>query len=304
LNSSLHRSIESQTTIDDLRMTLPPSFQILHPLAGGTAMRDEGAANHMRLASPAGPGIHVWVYGDGEPRPKRFWPRQSLSACQSIARRHGLDASRVVYLKQHPQAIDAGAFHNDVVAMSDHDLLIHHELAYDTNSDSLQQVEDRFQQCTGRSLNRIVVPQSQFSIEDAIGTYLFNSQIISRDHGDELERILLCPRQVELHGPALQLVRQWQQSRLFSKVHYVDLDQSMDAGGGPACLRLRVPVQAQELELWSPHRRWSESIDAELREAIRTTYPTRLTLQDLGREEFVQQAVQGANRISQILAVR
>jgi succinylarginine dihydrolase len=77
----------------------------------------------------------------------------------------------------------------------------------------------------------------------------------------------------------------------------------MDAGGGPACLRLRIPVQLQELGFWLSRRRWSESLDAELRETIQAYYPTRLTLQDLGCEEFVRQAMDSTNRIAQILSV-
>ena len=102
-------------------------------------------------------GIHVFVYGDVEPKPQKFWPRQSRAACEAIARRHRLTWENTFFLKQHPEAIDAGAFHNDVVAISHQDLLIHHEIAYSSSDDELDRLDNRYAELTGGKLTRIAV---------------------------------------------------------------------------------------------------------------------------------------------------
>src|SRR5690606_22628519 len=89
---------------------------------------DEGAANHMRLAeSHDRPGIEIFVYGrGGDPFPAR----QHEQASRAVARLHGLDPERTVFAEQNPEAIAAGAFHNDVVAVANERVLFAHERAF------------------------------------------------------------------------------------------------------------------------------------------------------------------------------
>ena len=63
-------------------------------------------------------------------RRRRYPARQTFEASAAIARRHGLDASRTVFAQQNPAAIDAGVFHNDVIAVGSGALLFCHEHAY------------------------------------------------------------------------------------------------------------------------------------------------------------------------------
>lgn len=301
LDASLHRALEPEQTYRELRALLPGSCQLHRPLPGGAAMRDEGAANHLRLSAESGPGVHVLVYGDGEPGPTRYWPRQTLAASQAIARLHGLDSRFTFFIKQHPAAIDAGAFHNDVVAISDRDLLIHHELAFHQSDAGLDLLESRFQERTGRDLRRIVVPQSDLSIEQAVATYLFNSQVLTVTEDDCRHRVLLSPVQVREHPDARRLVERWQAEGLFAEVHFVDLGQSMDGGGGPACLRLRLPLREQEVASLPSHRLWNPRLDHELREAIQSSYPTSITLDDLAQSDVLRQVTDASDRIAAIL---
>ena len=89
---------------------------------------DEGAANHMRLCEGHGaPGLEVFVYG----RPGgRFPARQHEQASRIVARTHGLDPGRALFIEQNPEAIEAGAFHNDVVAVANERVLFTHEKAF------------------------------------------------------------------------------------------------------------------------------------------------------------------------------
>ncbi|TWU55795.1 N-succinylarginine dihydrolase [Rubripirellula reticaptiva] len=290
LSSSLHRAIEPNETSRDLRAVFGDTVRLHSPLVAGVAMRDEGAANHMRLM---GGGIQnsfdVFVYGDQPPTSRKFYARQTLASFEVIARRHGLAAEAVCFLKQHPDAIDAGAFHNDVVTMSHHDLMIHHELAFADSEAAMAELEAGFRRRTGQSLTRIEVSAAELSIGDAIATYLFNSQIVSLpDH--RIPPAIICPIQVERHPSARKLVVGWQQDGLFSQVVFVDLGQSMSGGGGPACLRLRVPIPSGQLEAVNPRSRWTDKLDRAIERIIRDGYPTSVTLDDLASIEFVQHA--------------
>ncbi|MDE0862353.1 MAG: N-succinylarginine dihydrolase [Rubripirellula sp.] len=294
LSASLHRSIESSQTLLELRSLFRGVFDVRAALPGGALMRDEGAANHMRLSGlDGGSGLNVFVYGDGSPEPQCYWPRQTLAACQAIARGHVLEAQNAFYLKQHPDAIDKGAFHNDVVAMSHQNLLIHHEWAFAPESDGeILRLQQRFKNVTGSPLQTLCVKSHELTLEDAITTYLFNSQIVSCFVSGQPVRTVLCPIQVQQHQEANAIVERWCDQGVFDAVHFVDLGQSMDGGGGPACLRLRVPCREDELGRLPVSAAWTESLDADLRDIISERYCCKLTLMDLADIEFCEQALE------------
>lgn len=301
LVSSLHRATEPPSTEADLRNALPRSCIIDPPLAGGHAMRDEGAANHMRLGScEAIPGIHIFVYGDGDPKPKRYAARQSLLACEAIARLHRIPQENVFYLKQHPDAIDAGAFHNDVVAMSHHDRFLYHEETFYEAESTLRSMDARYQTLYGRPLMRIPIASSSLSLNEAVQTYLFNSQIVTVEQ-DGPPRIL-CTRQVEQNPQTRQLVETWCNDRVFESCEFVDLNQSMAGGGGPACLRLRIPIQENFLDSIPTTSRFTEATYQRLREHVEDHYPTELTIDDLARIEFQNSVAESQRKIRLLLS--
>ena len=294
LSASLHRSIESSQTLRDLHSLFRGVFDVRTPLPGGAFMRDEGAANHMRLSGlESDTGLNVFVHGDGCPAPQNYWPRQTLAACKAIARGHLLEAENTFYLQQHPDAIDKGAFHNDVVAMSHQNLLIYHELAFAAESDpEMVRLRQRFEAVTGSPLNCLCVASSELTLGDAIKTYLFNSQIVSCFVSGQSVRTVLCPIQVQRHPLANGVVERWCDQGVFDAVHFVDLGQSMDGGGGPACLRLRVPCREEELCRLPDGAFWTETLDADLRDIISERYRCSLTLMELADIEFCEQALE------------
>jgi len=82
----------------------------------------------MRLAPSHGePGVEVFVYGVSA---GPFPARQHVEASRAVARLHGLDAERTIFVQQSDQAIAAGAFHNDVVAVANERVLFAHEQAF------------------------------------------------------------------------------------------------------------------------------------------------------------------------------
>jgi succinylarginine dihydrolase len=308
LCSNLHRSQEASERLAMLRELFAsvPQVRLHGPLPSSTPLRDEGAANHMRLwDSSSGSGISVFAYSEDyqQGRRQRFPSRHSKAASLAIARQHGLIPDNTFMLRQHPEAIDAGVFHNDVIATSNMNLFIHHELAFVGAETQLQELDNSFQRVTGRPLIRLVVPNSRLPLEQAVASYLFNSQIIvpttSHSKRETPEMVILCPRQCQEINSARGIVEDWVRDPNIpiQKVEYVALDQSMAGGGGPACLRLRVCLDEHQIRE-IPRAFWltPERLDA-LRSWVIKYYPAELSATDLAREEFAQHALSAVDAL-------
>jgi succinylarginine dihydrolase len=205
-----------------------PAFAVHPPIPA--PFGDEGAANHMRLcAGHHAPGIEIFVYGlPGGPFPAR----QHRDASEAIARAHGLDPARTLFVQQSAAAIAAGAFHNDVVAVANERVLFAHELAF---ADKDQVYADLRRLMP--EVEIVEVPAARVSVADAIASYLFNAQLVSLDDGMGL----VLPEEAR----ANVAVWSWLQGHVAGNgpirhLHVVDVRESMSNGGGPACLRLRV----------------------------------------------------------------
>lgn len=225
-----HRSHEWPETLAQLRLAFAhDAFRVHGPVPA--PFGDEGAANHMRLAPDHdAPGVEVFVYGiSGGPFPAR----QHREASATVVRRHGLDAARTLFVQQSEEAIAAGAFHNDVVAVANANVLFAHELAFAD--------KDSFYADLRRLMPRVEiveVPAAEVSLVDAISSYLFNAQLVTMPGG---ETGLILPTEAR-DTPS---VWSWLQRHLAGNgpirhLEVVDVRQSMANGGGPACLRLRV----------------------------------------------------------------
>ncbi len=224
-----HRSHEPHGTLAQLRTAFAhPAFAVHPPIPA--PFGDEGAANHMRLCSGHdAPGIEIFVYGlPGGPFPAR----QHRDASEAIARAHGLDPARTLFVQQSAAAIAAGAFHNDVVAVANERVLFAHELAF---ADKDQVYADLRRLMP--EVEIVEVPAARVSVADAIASYLFNAQLVSLDDGMGL----VLPEEAR----ANVAVWSWLQAHVAGNgpirhLHVVDVRESMSNGGGPACLRLRV----------------------------------------------------------------
>ncbi len=233
LISTLHRSFEGPATATALRRIFADDrhFVVHDPLPCHDSFADEGAANHGRFAVTHGePGVHLFVFGrdaDTVVPPGAFPRRQTLLASQTIAASHGLDPSRTIFVPQSATAIDAGAFHNDVVSVTNGRSLFFHEQAFDGS------IADRLAPVAG--LRLIEVPSEAVSLADAVSSYLFNSQLVTLPDGTVA---LIAPHDVlELDSTRVYLESM---PAGIDAVHTVSIRESMSNGGGPACLRLRV----------------------------------------------------------------
>jgi len=287
LASNLHRQQEAVQRYQQLSQIFADVPQaIVHtPLPSSHPLRDEGAANHMRLAGGAGQGMHVFV--DGDAVSSGFLGRQGRQCSVAIARRHGLSEEQVFLLHQHPEAVEAGVFHNDVIATSHQHLLIHHEKAFLDGDQTLERLEKTFQRVSGRDLLRIVVSENDLSLGDAVASYLFNSQIVTDSAGGFT---ILCPENCQQVTAAQALVQQWiaDAQNPISTVKYLPLDQSMANGGGPACLRLRVQLNDDQLAAIPEQYSINEAKVDEISRWVERWYPETLNLVDLADVKFAQ----------------
>jgi len=230
LRTMPHRSHEWPATLAQLRLAFGSNTFVVHDPVP-SAFGDEGAANHMRLTAKHGePGVEVFVYGlSGGPFPAR----QHIEASKAIGRLHRLDPRRTVFAQQSEEAIAAGAFHNDVVAVANERVLFAHERAFADKGRLVAQLEQKVP-----GFEYVEVSDADVPLADAVRSYLFNAQLVTLPGG---EMTLVAPTECR-ETPS---VWSWIERHIAGNgpirhVEIVDVRQSMANGGGPACLRLRV----------------------------------------------------------------
>ncbi len=295
LINKLHRSIEAETTARILRAVFPDPqrFAVHAPLPATSSLGDEGAANHTRLAAGhGGPGVQLFVYGESAanplgPRPRKFPARQTLEACEAQVRLAGLSPDRVVFAQQHPDVIDAGVFHNDVIAVGNLDTLLFHQEAFLDSPRVLAELQEKFLRVTGRALRLLCVPTAEVPVQDAVKSYLFNSQLVRTPAG---RTVLIAPAESQENEQVRAcLDRLVAGPEPIDEVRYLDLRQSMQGGGGPACLRLRVVLTAQEEAAVAPGVRFSPALHDSLVAWVERHYRNELRLGDLRDLQFARE---------------
>lgn len=276
LSTMLHRAQEWPDTRRQLDLAFADTRHFAVHDAIPASLGDEGAANHMRLCeSHDAPGVEVFVYGrqGGE-----FPARQHEQASRAVARLHGLDPTRAVFIEQNPAAIAAGAFHNDVVSVANGRVLFTHELAFADRHGAYEAIRRAFP-----ALEVVEVPASAVSLEDAIRSYLFNAQLLTLSSG---EMALVVPEECR-DNPR---VWGWCDSMLASngpirRVIPVDVRQSMANGGGPACLRLRVVADPATVD---PRFLLSEARADVIERVIAASWPEQIDPADIGNPSLAR----------------
>ncbi len=291
LVTMLHRGQEWRDTQAQLRIAFGDTRHFAIHDAVPPSFGDEGAANHMRFCEGHdAPGVEVFVYG----RPGgRFPARQHEQASRAVARLHGLDPARCVFIEQNPVAIESGAFHNDVVAVANETVLFTHEQAFADRKDAYEAIRAVFPQ-----LHVVEVPASAVSLEEAIRTYLFNAQLVTLPTG---EMALIVPGECQESAS----VWAWCEHMLASngpirKVIPVDVRQSMANGGGPACLRLRVVADPATVDarflLDEAKAQRIESVIAEM-------WPERIEPQEIGTDRLAVQVIEAREALLSALSL-
>lgn len=303
LQTMFHRTIEAPQTERVLRRLLPNEarFAVHAALEPHDALSDEGAANHMRLsAAPGEAGVEVFVYGRNAGAPRTSFPaRQTLEACHAIARRHTLAPERTVFGLQASRAIDAGAFHNDVVAVAHDHVLFHHEEAFEDKTALFAEIRAK-----SKGLFEPVfveVPAAQVSLADAVSSYLFNSQLL-RLPGDEA-LTLIAPTESRENNKTAAVIAEItsRANAVIAKVEYVEVRESMRNGGGPACLRLRIVMTPEERAAAAQGFFLDEALAAKLEAWIKAHYREELAPADLADISLIDETQRALDALTRIL---
>ena len=305
LNNKFHRAIEHPQTSRTLQAVFRDDKYFAHhpALPSCPQFGDEGAANHSRFCRDYGErGVEFFVYGISGfnasiPGPTRFPARQTLEASQAIVRLHGLDEQYVVFAQQNPQVIDAGVFHNDVIAVGNGNVLFCHAMAFVEQRKVLDEISDKL----ASEFIAIEVTAAEVSVEDAVQSYLFNSQLLTLANG---KMLLLVPEECR-HN-----VRVWAylqnlllRNTPICEVQVMDLRESMRNGGGPACLRLRVELNERELAAVNPATLMNELLYVRLSGWVSKNYRDQLSAADFADPLLLDECRVALDELTQLLAL-
>jgi succinylarginine dihydrolase len=308
LNNKLHRAFEHEQSTRALRAIFKDEkhFAVHDALPGTPAFGDEGAANHTRLCKDHGSsGVEMFVYGRTEfdasaPAPKKYPARQTLEASQAVARVHGLSAERTAYIQQNPDVIDQGVFHNDVIAVGNANALFYHEQAFADEAGALDQLR-RALAGVGADLNAIRVDTARVPVADAVASYLFNSQLLSKADG---KMALVIPQECqEVASVAAYLDGLVAGGSAIDELIHFDLRQSMRNGGGPACLRLRVALTDAEAAAMHQGVLMTEALYHTLVAWVEKHYRDRLDPADLADPQLAIEVHNALDELSRILGL-
>ena len=238
-----HRSHEWPGTLAQLKLAFAHDAFKVHPPVPAP-FGDEGAANHLRLCSSHdAAGLEIFVYGI---KGGKYPVRQNLEASRAVARFHRLDPARTLFVAQADAAIGSGAFHNDVVAVANENVLLCHQLAFADPELTYAAIRAIMPE-----VEIIEVPKNAVSLEDAIASYLFNAQLVTipADDGPEGGMALIVPTEARACAPVWNWLEELVRGNgPIRQLIPVDVRQSMANGGGPACLRLRVVADPARID--------------------------------------------------------
>ncbi|MFM7260492.1 MAG: N-succinylarginine dihydrolase [bacterium] len=265
---------------------------------------DEGAANHTRFTSSVSngggvAGVHFFVYGtaaDARRKPTRFPARQTRAASERVAAIAGIDPARCVFAQQNVDAIDAGVFHNDVIAVGNGCMLLCHELAFEDRASTF----DALRRATGGALVVAEITPDEVSLEEAVKSYLFNSQLLTLPDGT-MALVAPCECQENLRVKAAIDRVIADRANPLARVNFMDVRESMRNGGGPACLRLRVPLASADLAALNPSAIVEPAKLGELRAWVTRHYREELSAADLADPALLRESRDALDELTRVL---
>lgn len=308
LCSNLHRLIETQfSSLVLSKIFADPNYFVMHrALPNVPTLGDEGAANNVRLCKKHGDkALEIFVYGQKAwhfgARPEKYPARQTYEASESIVRKHNLDLDYTLLLQQNPQAIDAGAFHNDVVALGNENVFLYHDLAYLNQDESISQIKNL---CNKFDLYLLNVTEKELPLELAIKSYLFNSQIVTlpSSNAKEHNMALIAPEECTEIAKARDVIdRILNEDNPIKEVYYVNCRQSMRNGGGPACLRLRAVLNSTQLKAAHHGIMFNNKLYNSLKKWIEKHYREELSSEDLCDPKLIEESYTALDNLTDIL---
>ncbi|NUO47828.1 MAG: N-succinylarginine dihydrolase [Polyangiaceae bacterium] len=306
LEHMFHRSIEAETTHAVLSAIFRDASRFaVHAPLPGAHFADEGAANHTRLVSTSGAAIHVFAwgrraFGADEGGPRRYPARQTREASEALARLLAIPSDKVLFPRQHPEGIDAGAFHTDVLAVGHRHFFMAHELAFVDGAGLAKEIDRR----SGGTIAQVWAKNDELPVGDAVAAYPFNSQVVTARTGDRDEIVIVAPVESRENPRARAfLERVVAEDNPVSRVVYIDVGQSMRNGGGPACLRQRVSLRRDDLVHLGARVLFDEALESELRSWVARRYRDRLSPEDLADPALFRESAEALDELTRILGL-
>jgi succinylarginine dihydrolase len=268
---------------------------------------DEGAANHTRLCSVYGlAGINIFSFGrkalaDNSKISGKFPLRQTLEAQEIVMRNHGLDSDFTFFVRQNPEIIDQGVFHNDVICVSNRNVLLLHSRAWLRQKETLKKIRRIFSEKFKDSVYILEISDREISVSDAVKSYLFNSQLVDMPDG---KMCLIAAIESDENKKSREIIKKiLNEDNPITEVHFVNLRQSMQNGGGPACLRLRIVLNKRQLNKVQPGFILNESLFAKLQKWIMKYYRDRISSKDLADPMFLTESQRALDELTKLMKI-
>jgi len=301
LEAMFHRRLEADTTHRVLSRIFSDSkhFALHAPLPGGIHFADEGAANHTRLCVEKRPAVHLFSWGrrsyETGQAPLRFPARQTREASEALARLHQVRAESCLFPQQAPAGIDAGAFHTDVLAVGNDGFLMLHADAFLDVTPLLASLREKL----GEAFRYTLASEAELPVGDAVAAYPFNSQVLTLQDGS---MCIVAPKESE-ERPAARafLQRVLAEDNPVKAIHYLDVRESMNNGGGPACLRQRIRLTEEERAAVKARVFYDEALHKDLEAWVSRHYRERLAPDDLRDPGLAREGMVALDALTQLL---
>ena len=151
----------------------------------------------------------------------------------------------------------------------------------------------------GEDFISIEVPENRVTVDDAVATYLFNSQILTRPDGG---MTIVVPEESRQNKAVWGYLNDMvQMGTPIDAIQVYDLRESMRNGGGPACLRLRVAVNDAELNAVNPNLFMNDALFKTLNQWVDQHYRDELTQDDLADPRLLIESRTALDELTKIL---
>ena len=195
-------------------------------------------------------------------------------------------------------------FHNDVIAVGNRSTLFCHQRAFVDQPAVYDALRAKLA-ARGAPFDVIEVPDAQVSVADAVSTYLFNSQLLSRADGSQ---VLVVPQECRDHPRVARyldglVAEHGAEHGAIAAVLAFDLRESMKNGGGPACLRLRVVLDDAQRAAVAPGVWIDDALFQRLDAWIGRHYRDRLAPADLVDPALLDESRAALDELTSILGL-
>lgn len=139
-------------------------------------------------------------------------------------------------------------------------------------------------------------------MEDAVASYLFNSQLLSNPDGS---MTLVVPGECQEREAVWRTIQDLLLAghNPIGEVIVKDVKQSMRNGGGPACLRLRVVLSAEERAALTGRVLLGDALYGELSAWVERHYRDRLAPDDLADPQLADETLTALDELTRILQI-